>query len=64
MKPRVMSAIIHPNMSWFLPAALMVVVPQVRRCDALGARLGVGEADGVGVAAHAIQVPAAHATLQ
>ena len=42
----------------------MVVVPQVRRCDALGARLGVGEADGVGVAAHAIQVPAAHATLQ
>ena len=42
----------------------MVVVPQVRRCDALGARLGVGEADGVGVAARAVQVPAAHATLQ
>ena len=59
-----LSSVINPNTSKFLPAALMVVVPRVRRCDALGARGGVGEADGVGVAAHAVQVPAAHATLQ
>ena len=48
--------------------ALVMVVPQVglasRRLDAVRARLGVWEADDAGVAAHAVEVPAAHAALQ
>ena len=49
----------------FLPA-LVVVVPHVGLgAAAVGrARLGVGEADGAGVAAHAVEVPAAHAALK
>ena len=42
-------------------------VPQVclaRRLDAVRARLGVWEADDAGVAAHAVEVPAAHAALK
>ena len=45
----------------------MVVVPHVGlgAAAAVGrARLGVGEADGAGVAAHAVEVPAAHAALK
>ena len=47
--------------------ALVMVVPQVglaRRLDAVRARLGVWEADDAGVAAHAVEVPAAHAALK